>query len=367
MARSSTAEKPGAPSMTILEDAPNDQGRRGSAWRLVAIIGGALLAGIAFFGLDFETSVDQLATTTTVPQTLAERLPGLGGSVHAITENGNGTASSYVIWAPEDAFPTTVPLAVPAGRFNIDASQIATLSEQQLRSVPGSELWVGPPDAVVVATDRAVTYAWHDESPDKIAVTRSLEGSNELWLGEFNTSDGDFGFERAGIIPDSAELTGYGEWGASLSISTSGAVLVVDQYASLIRQYSGNPVGHQPGERGGVVLATDGGASIAYRSTTIQLPLPAGGTLRGLDWIAGSARAAVSVVDDGVAMVRVVERDQLLSEARLDAERLKWSPDNRYVVVTTAGGQLVMFDTAASTTTELPIPGRVRDAAVIAP
>lgn len=353
--------------MSVTYDAPPREPNRTRGPWIALVVAAMAVTAFAFFGSDFETSDEQIVTTTTeAPISLRDRIPGLTGTVHAIVEAPTG--SRYVQWPAARLAPISTDLKVPAGRLNVDASHIAAM--EPVGDGDRSNLWIGPPTDLSLAIPDVTGFAWHDSNPSRIAATRHLAGLHQLWRGDL--TDQGYVFRSVATLPDSGVVDAFGDWGIAVRVADDRGdgpeTLVLDQSGSLIRQYTGTTVGQRAGPEGGIVISRgDGGdAVVGYLDGEASLELPDGGNLLRLDWQLDGERIAISVQDGGVRLLRIIASDEILAESRIAADDLRWSPDGRFIVITTTTGNLTIFDTAVSTMTQVPVPGSVFDAIMTA-
>lgn len=352
--------------MSVTYDAPPQQPKRTRGpW--VALLVAVVAIGAFAFGSDFETSEEQIVTTTTeAPVSLRDRIPGLTGTVHAIVEAPTG--SRYVQWPAARLAPISTDLTVPAGRLNVNATHIASM--EPIGDGNRSNLWIGPPSDLSLAVPDVTGFAWHDSNPSRIAATRHLGGLHQLWAGDL-TEQG-YIFRSIATVPDRAVVEAFGDWGVAVHVQDQLEgqleVLVMDQFGDGLRRYNGTAIGHRAGATGGIVISRGEGSDpvVGYPTGDASLDLPSSGNLLRLDWPLEGNRIALSVQDGGVRLVRIVAQDEVVAESRVAADALRWSPDGRFIVITTTTGNLTIFDTAVSTMTRVPVSGSVFDAILTA-
>ncbi len=353
--------------MSVTLDAPPTRPVPGRGPWGAALVTLAAVIAFAFFGSEFEQSDDQIMSTTTLPPVaLEERIPGLTGTMHVLTATPEG--SRYVQWPVGRLAPVTTELAVPVGRFNADATRIGAVTP--LPDDIRGDLWVGPPDDLSLAVPDVTGFAWHDSDPRWIASTRQLGGFHQLWLGE--ARDGGYVFRSVVTLPDGGVVEAFGDWGIAVRTDDGRddgvELLIFDRSGTLLRQYAGTTVGHGGGHGGGVIISPDTGTApiVGFRSGESEFDLPAGGNVLQVAWLAEGDRIAVSVEDDGVRYVRIVQDGLIVSETRIAAQRLHWSPDGRFLIITTTNGQISILDTAASSLVRVPVPGPAFEAVLTA-
>ena len=344
--------------MSVTFDAPPEQPKRSSGPGVAALIAIFAVIGIVVFGGDFETSIEQISTTTTqAPIALEDRIPGLTGTVHAIVAGSTG--SKYVRWPAGQLAPVTTDLDVPAGRFNVDATSIAAL--EPIGDGTRANLWIGQPDDMSLAIPDVTGFAWHDSEPAFIAATRELGGIHQVWVGNATTQG--YIFRSLATLPDGGVVDALGDWGIAVNLDNgrNHDILVFDPFGNLMRQYTGTTLGQRAGASGGIVIDRGDGTDpvVAYPAGESDLDLPAAGKVLQIGWAASGDRVAVSVRDGGIRLVRIIDNDQIMAESRIAVNALHWSPDGRFIVMATTTGDLSIFDTSVSTLTTVPISGDV--------
>ena len=333
---------------------------RGAVIGFVGVL--VAVAGFAFFGGDIERS-DAASTEADSPPTSAvppaERVPGLTGTVHAILATETG--GRYVAWDTASATPDVTSLPVRAGRFNAHADQIASFDRPD--DVPHGNLWIGPPDHLSIAVSSVTGFAWHDEDPAKIAVTRLVDGAAELWMGRL--AGDDWSFVRLATLPDGSRAQAMGDWGVAVrrAGSRGAEVLVLDAYGSLLRQYRGTAVGQLPGPDGGLIVDPGEGAEpvLATLSGETEVIIPAGGVPLFMGWPTDGGNIAALVDDNGATVLRVFADRTIVNEFPLSARQVRWSPEGRFIVASTTTGGVTVVDTAQPSVTDLEIGGSASD------
>ncbi len=318
--------------------------RRVPTW-VLGVVSAAAAVGVTlvFVALGSGTSEpDATESGGIVERRLSDQVPGLSGTLHAVLSI-NRTAT-YLRWPADAASPELHSIASTAARFNADVSQIGLIT---FFNDEAGDLRVGMPPAMRGITPDVTAFAWHDDAPDRIAVTRTLEGGS-LWVAELLPET--YAVLRIGAVERGSEVVAYGEWGFALHSAPDAdgnqETIVLTPDGDEVSRLPGLVVHRSGGPDGGVLVAEPDGDGRAATSTGAGAVLVRVETAGGL--------LAVAISDDGSSYAELADgaepgRDELLivtpeGSRTLDgADPRDWDPSGRFLA-TIASGQIIVVD-----------------------
>ena len=240
-----------------------EQTDRNSAPRrwITAVVAIGVLGAVGLISVG-GTNTSGVPVTTLAPfdeQRLSDQIPGFDGTLH-VTLSLNGIPT-YARWAADAVNPELVELDTRGMTFNVDLSQVATIS-----FIGGDvgDLRVGQPGSTRAVTPDVTSFVWHDTDPELVAMTRTFDDTS-LWLGQI---DPVFGYQLSSFmsLDPGSEVVEYGAWGFALHTAPNSdgnlVTVILDHRGAELFRIDGVVVGSLPGPGGGVMIADPLGGDV---------------------------------------------------------------------------------------------------------
>jgi len=320
------------------------------------LFGLAALAAVGLVGNSaFESVNDQPSLAE--DQFLSERVAGLEGSLEMIVERSFDTY--YVSWALDRARPSETLLNVIDARLNADGTLIAGRG----REVP--DLWVGTSGTITPVSTDALSFAWHQNDPNRIAAIRLLGNRYQLWIGE-RAESGGFQFSTFADVAEGLSVAAYGDWGIALEalFPSRGTdfFMVYDNDGKAVDRRDGRILGSWPGVDGGVVVSDgDDQITLSPSGGPADLAIPGRRPLEALFWNSTGQLVAALILDEGTARTEVTAAGEVAAEA--DGMPVGWVKNSQLVLVASPN-TLGFLDPSDGSLETLEINGTIVDAAL---
>lgn len=264
---------------------------------------------------------------------IGQVIAGFEDAVVGVSMDSDGNVV-HLLW------PNTRPLVereTPGeGDVSFDASGVFMASLSATSTEGRHNLLAGRFNSLRLVSEKATSFAWHDDEPGRLGYVVDLNDHWEVW-GVIPGFPASVQFEGTGPIP---QLVAWGEWGFAMQD---------DDEVALLTPEGGRKASHQ-----GRVLASRGDGWLLVSGDSIDLLSAGGGVVRtqvGTNRVGSVLSASFSSDMQSIALVG--SRGILVSPIRgegetkelhvEDASRAIWSTDSRFLIVPRSVG-LSIFD-----------------------
>jgi hypothetical protein len=325
-------------------------------------------------------------TTTVQVAPLADLVPGLTGTLHAVV---GGDPFAWVTWEAEhDGGPVRLSRRLPPGwplGFALDASGARFAFVTHGPSEQGSfSLHVADESGSATSVVSPVTsFAWHQTEPAAMAVI-TVHPRGRTTLATFQTEDRGGGRTNITDVPFQARVAAWGDWGFLLNHYDS----LLDEYVTSALDASGDLEWQRSGRVLAVAPAADNvllvhsveGGARQYTRVPLDTAGPEGDgaiglprQIGGVAWSTDGRRLGVAWEDEassGWRMSIYNAAGELSDTVALDGQvwDVEWSADDRFVLmpgINTEGEHAVLFyDTVTDNVTVVELETWVQWATV---
>ena len=338
----------------------------------LALVLGGLVVGVVIGAVFFSPIVSQDTTTTTTTAEGAaspseptdigttEVIPGFIDALVAVA-TGETDSLIHLLWPRAGALQEHPMFAGQTATFDATGQHIAVT--ETVPDMEGVILSVGRYNSIQPAASGVTSFAFHDSAAKHLGYTTSEQGVWTLW---HMTPDLQSQQVAAGLVPD-GRVVAWGDWGWAIQSGEEVVLL--------------NPGGELRATHQGLALTSTPDGWILVAADQLEL-VSAGGGVRELGvgaGIVGPGPIADASISPNGDLVAISGRDETVVVSvddrsgspvaqfdLIDAEGLTWTTDEKFLLVPTGAG-LLLLDPDSGTISRILAPYSLLAVDVIPP